>query len=73
MKPPSIPLEKILALEPACLRMTVPGSCRDSAFADLKARKTALFPAEIASKIAAGVAAGARLDWPAPVCGAMHA
>jgi len=29
MKPPDIPLEKILALEPACLRMTVPETYRD--------------------------------------------
>ena len=166
MKPPSIPLTKILALEPACLRMTVPESYRDqnghmnmrwyvaifdeagdslylrlgltpeyhrqhgtgtfdlehhthflsevipgdrvavyvrivaqsvkrfhylmfmvnetrgtlaaifeclNAFADLKVRKTAPFPPEIASKIAAGVAAGTDLDWPAPVSGAMQA
>jgi acyl-CoA thioester hydrolase len=165
MKPPGIPLTKILALEPACLRMTVPESYRDqnghmnmrwyvaifdeagdslylrlgltpdyhrqhatgtfdlehhthfisevnpgdrvavyvrlvahsvkrfhylmfmvnetrgtlaaifeclNAFADLTVRKTAPFPPEIASKIAAGVAAGCNLDWPAPVCGAMH-
>ncbi len=166
MKPPSIPLEKILALEPACLRMAVPESYRDrnghmnmrwyiaifddaadnlysrlgltpefhrqhttgtfdlehhlhflsevlpgdrvavygrlvghsakrlhylmfmvnetrgklaamfecmSAFADLTVRKTAPFPPDIASKIAAGVAASATLEWPAPVCGAMQA
>ena len=29
MKPPQISLEKILALEPACLRMTVPEAYRD--------------------------------------------
>jgi acyl-CoA thioester hydrolase len=29
MKPPKISLEKILALEPACLRMTVPEAYRD--------------------------------------------
>ena len=29
MKPPSIPLDKLLALEPACLRMIVPESYRD--------------------------------------------
>jgi acyl-CoA thioester hydrolase len=29
MKPPAIPVEKLLALEPACLRMTVPESYRD--------------------------------------------
>jgi acyl-CoA thioester hydrolase len=165
MKPPSIPLEKILALEPVCLRLTVPESYRDpnghmnmrwyiaifddagdhlylrlgltpeyhrqhgtgtfdlehhthflsevvpgdrvavhvrivaqsarrmhylmfmvnetrgklaaifecmTAFADLKVRRTAPFPREIAAKIEADVAAGATLDWPAPVCGAMQ-
>jgi acyl-CoA thioester hydrolase len=30
MKPPNIPLEKIEALEPVCLRMTVPESYRDT-------------------------------------------
>ncbi len=166
MKPPEISLERICALEPACLRMTVPESYRDrnghmnmrwyiaifddagdnlyvrlgltpeyhrehmtgmfdlehhlnflsevlpgdnvavyarlvgqsarrlhwlmfmvnetrgrlaalfecvSAFADLRARKTAPFPLEIASRIAANGAVAAELDWPAPVCGAMHA
>lgn len=166
MKPPEIPLEKILALEPACLRMTVPEAYRDenghmnvrwyaaifdeagntlherlgltpelhkahgtgtmdlenhmnylhevmagdrlaifarlvacsakrmhylmfmvdetrgrlsaifeciNAFADLKLRKTAAFPAEVATMIEAGVAAGASLSWPPPVCGAMRA
>jgi acyl-CoA thioester hydrolase len=29
MKPPDIPVEKILALEPACMRMTVPEKYRD--------------------------------------------
>ena len=29
MKPPTIPLDRILALEPVCLRMTVPESYRD--------------------------------------------
>jgi acyl-CoA thioester hydrolase len=29
MKPPEIPLEKILALEPPCLRVTVPDAWRD--------------------------------------------
>jgi hypothetical protein len=42
-------------------------------FADLKLRKTAPFPAEIATKIEAGVAASAALDWPPPVCGVMSA
>ena len=166
MKPPQISLEKILALEPACLRLPVPEAYRDenghmnvrwyaaifdeagdtlharlgltselhkahgtgtmdlenhfnylhevragdrlaifsrllahsakrihylmfmvdetsgtlsaifeciNAFADLKLRKTAAFPPEIAIKIEAGVAASAALDWPPPVCGAMRA
>lgn len=165
MKPPSIPLEKILALQPACLELTVPESYRDqnghmnmrwyvaifddagdslylrlgltpeyharhgtgtfdlehhthflsevvpgdrvavyvrlvarstkrfhylmfmvnqtrgklaaifecmTAFADLKVRRTAPLPPEIALEVEAGVAAGTALDWPAPVCGAMH-
>ncbi|HYL82265.1 MAG TPA: thioesterase family protein [Candidatus Acidoferrum sp.] len=165
MKPPSIPLEKILALEPVCLRLRVPEAYRDrnrhmnmrwyvaifddagdglylrrgltpefhrqrgtgtfdlehhthflsevvpgdqvavyvrlvahsakrmhylmfmvnettgklaamfeclTAFADLTIRRTAPFPPEIAAKIEAGVAEGLTLDWPAPVCGAMH-
>jgi acyl-CoA thioester hydrolase len=152
MKPPTIPLEKILALEPACLRTTVPEASRDenghmnvrwyatifdeggdtlherlgltpqfhkalgtgtmdlenhffsrlvahsptrmhyllfmvdessrglaaifeciNSLADLKLRKTAPFPAEVAARIEAGVTAGAALDWPPPVCGAMRA
>jgi acyl-CoA thioester hydrolase len=44
-----------------------------NAFADLKLRKTAPFPPEIASKIEAGVAAGAALDWAPPLCGVMRA
>jgi acyl-CoA thioester hydrolase len=44
-----------------------------ASFTDLTVRKTTPFPAEIASKIAAAVAAHANLDWPAPVCGAMRA
>ena len=166
MKPPEIPLEKILALEPACLRMTVPEPYSDlnghmnvrwyaaifddagdtlherlgltpefhkahgtgtmdleghinylrevmigdrlailarlvarsakrmqylmfmvdetrgtlaaifeciNGFTDLKLRKTAAFPPEIAARIEAAVCAGAALDWPPPVCGAMRA
>jgi hypothetical protein len=42
-------------------------------FADLKLRKTAAFPAEVATMIEAGVAAGASLSWPPPICGAMRA
>ena len=44
-----------------------------NAFADLKLRKTAPFPPEIATKIEAGVAASAALDWPPPACGMMSA
>jgi acyl-CoA thioesterase FadM len=44
-----------------------------NAFADLKVRKTAPFPPEIATKIEAGVAASAALDWPPPVCSVMRA
>jgi acyl-CoA thioester hydrolase len=166
MKPPEIPLEKILALEPACLRMTVPEPYSDlnghmnvrwyaaifddagdtlherlgltpayhkahgtgtmdlewhinymrevmigdrlaifarlvacspkrmhylmfmvdetrgtlsaifeciNAFTDLKVRKTAAFPPEIAARIEAAVSVGDALDWPPPVCGAMRA
>ena len=29
MKPPVVPLEKITALEPVCLRLTIPDSYRD--------------------------------------------
>lgn len=166
MKPPAIAIEKILALEPACLRTTVPESWADSnghmnirwyiavfddagddlhervgltpdfhrlhqtgtmdlehhthfvneimpgdhvavyarlvarspkrlhylmflvneskgklasifecmnAFADLKIRKTAPFPAEILAKIDAWLEKDAKLDWPPPVSGAMQA
>lgn len=44
-----------------------------NAFADLKVRRTAPWPAEAAARIAAGVEASHRLDWPAPLCGAMQA
>lgn len=44
-----------------------------ASFADLSARRTVPFPPEIASKIAASVAAHATLNWPAPVCGVMRA
>ena len=44
-----------------------------NAFADLKLRKTAPFPPDIAARIEAGVAASAALDWPPPVCGVMRA
>jgi acyl-CoA thioesterase FadM len=166
LKPPAIPLEKIEALEPVCLRATVPESYRDSnghmnvrwyvalfddagdtlhdwmglttqyhaahgtgtfdleyhihyltevlpgedvvvyirlvawsekrlhyvmflvnqtrdklaatlecinSFADLRVRKTAPWPPEVAAKLAAAVAADGQLDWPPPLCGAMRA
>jgi acyl-CoA thioester hydrolase len=44
-----------------------------NSFADLSTRKTAPYPPDIAATIAARVAAHSRLDWPPPVCGAMHA
>jgi len=165
MRPPDIPLENIVSLEPVCLRATVPESCRDSnghmnvrwylalfddasdvlhgwmgltvayhqahgtgtfdlehhihylnevmpgeavavyvrfvaqsakrlhyvmflvnetrgslaailecmnAFADLRLRKTAPFPPDAAAKIAEGVAAHGKLDWPPPLSGAMR-
>ncbi|HUI53693.1 MAG TPA: thioesterase family protein [Bryobacteraceae bacterium] len=43
-----------------------------NAFADLTVRKTAPFPAEAAARIAAGIAAHAKLDWVPPVSGAMR-
>ncbi|HTU02758.1 MAG TPA: thioesterase family protein [Candidatus Sulfotelmatobacter sp.] len=166
MRPPTVALEKIRALEPVCLRMTVPESYRDAnghmnmrwysaifdeagdalylhlgltpeyhrahktgtfdlehhtyfvgevfpadvlaihvrvigrsakrfhylmfmvnetrgtlaaifecmnTFADLTSRRTAPYPAEIAARIQAAVAADAGLDWPPPVAGAMQA
>jgi acyl-CoA thioester hydrolase len=165
MKPPQIPLEKILALEPACLRTTVPAAWRDdnghmnvrwyvaifddasdvlhadlgltpeyhrlhgsgtfdlehyiqylsevlpgeqvavyvryvsqsakrlhyvmflvnetrgklaatleclNAFADLSVRRTAPWPEEVTRRIAERVRAGAALDWPPPLCGAIR-
>jgi len=44
-----------------------------NAFVDLKVRKTAPFPPEIATKLEADVAAGAALEWQPPLCGAMRA
>jgi len=166
MKPPAIPLEKVLALEPACLRLTVPEGYGDdnghmnmrwyvaifddagdrlheglgltpayhreqgtgtfdlehhthflsevvpgdrvavyvrllacsakrlhylmfmvnetrgrlaalfecvNAFADLRVRRTAAFPPEIAERIQRRTAAHAGLDWAAPVSGVMRA
>ncbi len=43
-----------------------------NAFMNAVERKTAPFPPEVAEKISAAVAAGAALDWPPPVCGAMQ-
>jgi acyl-CoA thioester hydrolase len=166
MKSPPIPLEKIAALEPVCLRATVPESYRDSnghmnvrwyialfddagdtlhdwmgltpayhaahgtgtfdleyhvnfvsevlpgediavyirlvaysekrlhyvmflvdntrgqlaatlecinAFADLRVRRTAPWPPEVAAMLSTAVAADGRLDWAAPLCGTMRA
>ncbi len=44
-----------------------------NSFADLKVRRTAPYPAEIAAKIDALLAIHQSLDWPAPVCGVMGA
>ena len=44
-----------------------------NAFADLKVRRTAAWPAEVAEKLAAAVAADGQLDWAAPLSGAMKA
>jgi acyl-CoA thioester hydrolase len=41
------------------------------AHADLKARRTVAFPAQVAAKIAAFIAAHCLLPWPAPVSGGM--
>jgi acyl-CoA thioesterase FadM len=166
LKPPLIPLEKIEALEPVCLRATVPDSYRDSnghmnvrwyialfddagdtlhdwmgvtqayhaahgtgtfdleyhvnfisevlpgedivvyirlvaysakrlhyvmflvnatrrklsatlecinSFADLRDRRTAPWPPEVAAKLAETVAADQKLDWAPPLCGSMSA
>jgi acyl-CoA thioester hydrolase len=43
-----------------------------NAFADLKLRRTAPFPPQIATRIQAEVAASSKLDWPAPICGVMR-
>ncbi len=43
-----------------------------NAFADLRSRKTAPFPPEIATAIGVLVAAHARLGWAPPVCGVMR-
>lgn len=44
-----------------------------NSFVDLKARKTAPFPPEIAARIRAEVDVHATLNWPPPICGAMQA
>jgi acyl-CoA thioester hydrolase len=44
-----------------------------NAFADLTVRRTAPWPPEVAAKLAAAVADDGRLDWPAPLSGAMRA
>jgi acyl-CoA thioester hydrolase len=42
-----------------------------NAFVDLRARKTAPYPVEIARNIAAMLLEHSRLNWPPPLCGAM--
>jgi acyl-CoA thioesterase FadM len=44
-----------------------------NAFADLRVRRTAPWPPEVAAKLAAAVAADRQLDWAPPLCGAMRA
>ena len=44
-----------------------------NAFADLRVRRTAPWPPEVAAKLAAAVAADHQLDWAPPLCGAMRA
>jgi acyl-CoA thioester hydrolase len=44
-----------------------------NAFADLKVRRTAPWPPEVAAKLAAAVAADGQLDWAPPLSGAMRA
>jgi acyl-CoA thioester hydrolase len=43
-----------------------------NAFADLKVRKMATYPPEIAGKIQVEVSAAAAFNWPPPLCGAMR-
>jgi acyl-CoA thioester hydrolase len=43
------------------------------AHVDLKARRTAPYPPELAERLDALVAEHNRLNWPAPICGAMSA
>ena len=43
-----------------------------NAFVDLRARKTASYPPEILRRIEEITLDHNRLDWPPPVCGAMH-
>ncbi len=44
-----------------------------NSFADMRARRTAPYPPEIAARIDEVIAAHAKLDWAAPVCGVMGA
>ena len=53
-------------------RLAAISECVNS-WLDLKSRKTAPFPDEIASKVTAALAADAKQNWPAPTCGAMRA
>jgi acyl-CoA thioester hydrolase len=41
-------------------------------FVDLRSRRTAAWPAEVAAKLAVAVAADGELDWAAPLSGAMR-
>ena len=43
-----------------------------NAFVDMRVRRTAPFPPEIAAPIGATLAAHTALGWPAPLCGAMR-
>jgi acyl-CoA thioester hydrolase len=44
-----------------------------NSFADMRARRTAPYPPDIAARIDAVIARHASLEWPAPVCGVMRA
>lgn len=43
-----------------------------NAFADLKVRRTAPWPPEVAARIAGGVESSSRLDWPPPLSGSIQ-
>jgi acyl-CoA thioesterase FadM len=44
-----------------------------NAFADLRVRRTAPWPPEVAEKLAEAVAADSRVDWAPPLSGSMRA